>query len=153
MPSSLLVLFERHSLFPRGNKQRILRVSRFLKSMSCYLRHLQPTSSNYKTNTSVWHLMYRCLQCQTWMTNKLLANHKCKGQKQCKICKNIVESDHQCYVQKKPEKRTNYSCAFISISSALKNKEFISLTCVWLIGCVKVVTIYLWINPVRTVRV
>lgn len=87
------------------------------------------------------------------MTNKLLANHKCKGQKQCKICKKIVESDHQCYVQKKPEKkRTNYSCTFISISSALKSTVFISLTCVWLIECVNIVTIYLWMNPVRTVR-
>lgn len=36
---------------------------------------------------------------------KLLANHKCKGQNQCKIYKKIVKSDHQCYVQKKPEKK------------------------------------------------
>lgn len=49
--------------------------------------------------------MDRCQHCQSWMSKKLLANLKCGSQKQCKICKKIIDKDHQCYVQKKPEKK------------------------------------------------
>lgn len=50
-------------------------------------------------------MMDRCQHCQYWMAKKLLANHKCGGQNKCKICKKIVDKDHQCYVPKKPEKK------------------------------------------------
>lgn len=73
--------------------------------MGCYQSYLQPTSSKTNISVYVYHLMDRCPECQTWMTKNLLANHKCKGQKQCKICKKFVESDHQFYVQKKPVKK------------------------------------------------
>lgn len=72
----------------------------FFKSMTCYQSHLKPYSS--KTSTTVCSMMDRCQHCQSWMAKKLLANHKCGGQKKCKICKKIVDKDHQCYVQKKP---------------------------------------------------
>ncbi|XP_061196432.1 uncharacterized protein LOC133204707 [Saccostrea echinata] len=39
------------------------------------------------------------------MSKNLLPHHHCGGQKQCKICKKTVDTDHQCYVQLKPEKK------------------------------------------------
>lgn len=82
----------------------------YFKNLSCYKSHLEPYST--KCETTVCSLMDRCPRCQTWMSKKLMANHKCGGQKECKICKKkkkIVDKDHRCYVQIKPphKKRKN----------------------------------------------
>ncbi|XP_061170591.1 uncharacterized protein LOC133179932 [Saccostrea echinata] len=75
----------------------------FFKNRPCYENHLRPYSKN--TTTSICNLMGRCQQCEKWLAKTLLAHHLCGGQKQCKICKRIVENDHQCYVQQKPPKK------------------------------------------------
>ena len=68
--------------------------------MACYQRHLKPYSD--KTDVIVCQLMDRCEQCNTWMTKKLMERHQFGGQKQCRICKQQVDKDHQCYVQINP---------------------------------------------------
>ncbi|XP_061170747.1 uncharacterized protein LOC133180197 [Saccostrea echinata] len=75
----------------------------FFKNRGCYENHLRPYSKN--TTTTICNLMGRCDQCQKWMPKKLLSHHLCGGRKQCKICKKIVQNDHQCYVQQKPPKK------------------------------------------------
>ena len=79
----------------------------FFKSMACYQRHLKPYSD--KTDVAVCQLMDRCEQCNTWMTKKLMERHQCGGQKQCRICKQQVDQDHQCYVQIKPVQKRKKS--------------------------------------------
>ncbi|XP_062575961.1 uncharacterized protein LOC134237834 [Saccostrea cucullata] len=73
------------------------------KNRTCYENHLRPHSK--KTTTTVCNLMEQCEKCQSWIPKKLFPHHKCGGQKQCKICKKIVDTDHQCYVQQKPQKK------------------------------------------------
>lgn len=71
----------------------------YFKSRNCYQRHLQ-TYSN-KTDANVCSLMDRCPDCQTWMSKKLLAHHKCGQNKWCRICRKMVDREHQCFVQVK----------------------------------------------------
>lgn len=72
----------------------------YFKSKICYQRHLESYSKN--SETSVCSLMDRCSHCQKWMSKKLLPYHKCGDGKWCKICREMVEKDHQCFVQVKP---------------------------------------------------
>ena len=43
-----------------------------------------------------------CPHCHKWMSKQLLKGHACSGKIHCKICKKIVDTPHQCYVQVKP---------------------------------------------------
>ncbi|XP_061192292.1 uncharacterized protein LOC133200521 [Saccostrea echinata] len=88
---------------PDGSRIQCSQCQGFFQSRTCYENHLQPHSMN--TATTVCSLMGRCRHCQKWMPKKLLPHHHCGGQKQCKICKKTVDTDHQCYVQLKPEKK------------------------------------------------
>ncbi|XP_061181223.1 uncharacterized protein LOC133189847 [Saccostrea echinata] len=88
---------------PDGSRIQCSQCQGFFKSRTCYENHLQPHSKS--TATTVCSLMGRCRHCQKWMPKKLLPHHHCGGQKQCKICKKTVDTDHQCYVQLKPEKK------------------------------------------------
>lgn len=72
------------------------------RNRSCYER--QKTFS-IKTQTSPCDLISRCPDCHNRMSKNLLNHHKCGNQKQCKICKKIVDSNHQCFVQVKPAKK------------------------------------------------
>ena len=64
----------------------------YFKNATCYQNH----------STSLCHLMGVCPQCHKWMSKKLLKGHACSGKIHCKICKKIVPTPHQCYVQVKP---------------------------------------------------
>ncbi|XP_061170302.1 uncharacterized protein LOC133179605 [Saccostrea echinata] len=91
---------------PDGSRIQCSQCQGFFQSRTCYENHLQPHSNN--TATTVCSLMGRCRHCQKWMPKKLLPHHHCGGQKQCKICKKTVDTDHQCYVQLKPKKNHSF---------------------------------------------
>jgi hypothetical protein len=81
---------------PDGTSMECTQCHGYFKNMTCYQNHLKSGT------TSMCQRMGRCNTCQKWMSKKLLNGHACSGRTHCKICKKIVTTPHQCYVQVKP---------------------------------------------------
>ena len=67
---------------------------RVFRSQSCYDKHMATTGKQKK---SICQLVHNCQKCgQLIVMSK--RNHTCPGTKKCRYCKEIVGSDHECYI-------------------------------------------------------
>ena len=79
-----------------GQKVKCVDCKRTFKSQSCFDNHKAIKGNQQK---SICQLVYNCEKCSGRIIGRK-KNHVCPGNRKCKICKEIVGPNHQCYIQK-----------------------------------------------------
>ena len=78
-----------------GQKTRCMDCKRTFRSRDCFAKHQAIKSKQHK---SICQLVYNCGKCNFRIVGNK-KNHVCPGQRKCRNCKEIVGSNHQCYIQ------------------------------------------------------
>ena len=101
-----------------GQKVKCVDCKRTFKSQSCFDNH-KAIKGNQKK--SICQLVYNCEKCSRRIIGNK-KNHVCPGNRKCKICKEIVGPNHQCYIQKYVSKK-NVSKAADSDAEESEDEE------------------------------
>ena len=62
----------------------------------CFVNHIRTTGKQTKT---ICDLVKKCEKCDQTILARMEKSYICPGSKKCRVCKQIVEANHNCFLQ------------------------------------------------------
>lgn len=98
--------------------------NKFCRSQGCFDAHKKDHTKNGKKYRSKCEKSFRCKQCNSTVVSERKSRHRC-GEYRCPICKDMVLSDHKCFMQRQDPKQPSEKLLFFDFETDQSSNEHV----------------------------